>query len=465
MTKLWGGRFSEESDRRFARFNASFHFDRRLLPYDVQATIAHVQVLQQADLFSAEESRRLQQALLEILERSQREPAYLQQAIEQGIEDVHSFVESELVKLVGPLGARVHTGRSRNDQVATDLRLFLRSEIDRTLQEVKRLQEALLDLAERHFGEAIPGYTHLQKAQPVLLAHYLLAYFEMLQRDGDRLLDARCRVNICPLGSAALAGSNHPLDRQLAAKLLGFEGITRNSMDAVSDRDFVIEFCAGAALTLTHLSRLAEDLILYSSTEFGFLEFSDRVTSGSSIMPQKKNPDALELIRGKSARLIGHLTGQLALVKGIPMTYNKDLQEDKEALFDTVDTLQECLNMAVLVLRNTEIKTDRLRAAVQSDFLNATEMADYLADKGLPFRQAHEIVGKVVLAAIGQGVRLEDLSLSQLQQFSPLFEEDLYTALSLEKTLERKSVPGGTSPLRVAEALKEARGRLKAHSA
>jgi argininosuccinate lyase len=461
MTKLWGGRFTGETDEQFAQFNASFRFDRRLFEVDVRGSLAYAEALRQASVLTSDEAEKIKTGLEAILRRGQEEPQYLDEGIEQGIEDVHSFVETELVKLVGEAGYKLHTGRSRNDQVATDLRLYLRERIDDVQILVKGLQQALVDLAEAHKDIAMPGYTHLQKAQPVLFAHYLLAYFEMFARDRERLNDVRARVNVLPLGSGALAGTNYPIDRELLAQLLGFESISRNSIDAVSDRDFVIEFISAAALIMMHLSRLSEDLILYSTSEFGFIELSDKVATGSSLMPQKKNPDALELIRGKVGRVFGHHTALLVVVKGLPLSYNKDLQEDKEPLFDTIDTLIGCLSVMTTVLRNIKVHPERMINAASRDYLNATELADYLVRKGVAFRQAHELVGRVVLYGLEKGKQLDEITIEEYRQFSPLFDEDLYPALSLDAALAGKAVPGGTAPERIAEVVEEAKRQLQ----
>ncbi|RMG56127.1 MAG: argininosuccinate lyase [Acidobacteria bacterium] len=460
MTKLWGGRFADEADERFARFNASFRFDRRLFEVDIRASLAYAEALCEAGVLSRDDAAAIERGLQTILDRGRREPAYLERGVQQGIEDVHSFVEAELVNLIGDAGRKLHTGRSRNDQVATDLRLYLRESIDEIQGLIKALQRALLDLAEAHQDVAMPGYTHLQRAQPVLWPHYLLAYFEMFARDRARLREIRARVNVMPLGSGALAGTNYPIDRQRLADRLGFEAISRNSLDAVSDRDFVIEFIAAAALIMVHLSRLAEDFIIFSTSEFGFIELSDRVATGSSLMPQKKNPDALELVRGKAGRVFGHHLAMLTVMKGLPLGYNKDLQEDKESLFDTIDTLTGCLSVMTVVLKNTRVRSERLIEAASRSDLYATELADYLVGKGMPFRQAHELVGRLVRYGLERGKRLDELSLEEYREFSPLFESDVYEALSLDAALARKDVPGGTAPARVAEALAAARRRL-----
>ncbi|HEV2913590.1 MAG TPA: argininosuccinate lyase [Pyrinomonadaceae bacterium] len=455
---LWGGRFSGEADPRFAEFNRSFSFDRRIFEADVRSSLAHAEALRGAGVLTDSEAARVRNGLQTIQKRAATDPRYFD---ELPSEDVHSFIEARLVQLIGDTGRKLHTGRSRNDQVATALRLWLRDELDRIATSVRGAQGALLDLAEAHREAILPGYTHLQRAQPVLWAHWCLAYFEMLRRDHERLLETRRRVNVLPLGSAALAGTSYALDRAALARELGFEAVSRNSLDAVSDRDFCVETASAASLIMLHLSRLAEDIIIYSTTEFGFLELSDRVATGSSIMPQKKNPDSMELVRGKAGRVFGHTMGLLATLKGLPLAYNKDMQEDKEAIFDTVATLTASLAVTETVLRNTRVREEAMRTAAGHGYMNATELADYLARKGMPFREAHDAVGRIVLRAIERGVELDHLSLDEMRAVSPLIEEDVYEALSLERTLGTKAQPGGTSPERVAEALLEARAFLE----
>lgn len=456
-TNLWGGRFSGQTDRGFAEFNRSFGFDRRLFAADVRASIAHCDGLTNAGVLTSAESNQIKSALQQILDRGQTDASYFD---DPSSEDVHSFVEARLVEMIGDAGRKLHTGRSRNDQVATDLRLWLRDEIDRTALALRSAQEALLELAEAHPEAAIPGYTHLQRAQPVLFAHWCLAYFEMLARDGERLAGVRQRVNILPLGSAALAGTSYAIDRSAVARALGFDEISSNSLDAVSDRDFCVEFASAASLVMIHLSRLAEDIILYSTTEFGFFELSDAVATGSSLMPQKKNPDSMELVRGKTGRVFGHLAALLATMKGLPLAYNKDMQEDKEAVFDTADTVNASLAVTATVLRNLRLNEARAREAASAGCMNATELADYLVRKGMPFREAHETVGRIVVHAIERGVELNDLALTDLKSFSSVIDQDVFESLSLESTLSTKSQKGGTAPERVAEELKSARGRL-----
>jgi len=454
---LWGGRFVAETDIDFAEFNRSFGFDRRLFEVDVQASIAHCDGLMRAGVLTADESKEIKSALKAIVQHGRSNPAYFD---ELPSEDVHSFVEARLVEMIGEVGHKLHTGRSRNDQVATDLRWWLRDEIDRIGLALGDVQRAFLDFADENREALIPGYTHLQRAQPILLAHWCLAYFEMLARDRERLAEARKRVNVMPLGSAALAGTSYKIDRAAVARALGFDSISLNSLDAVSDRDFCIEFASAASLIMVHLSRLAEDIILYCTAEFAFFELSDAVATGSSLMPQKKNPDSMELIRGKAGRVCGHLTALLTMMKALPLAYNKDLQEDKEAVFDTADTVSACLKVTATVLRNIGLNETRAREAASRGYLNATELADYLVRKGVPFRQAHEIVGRIVVHAIRRGVELKNLSLDELKSFSPLIEQDVAESLSLEKTLATKSQGGGTAPERVREALAAARASL-----
>jgi argininosuccinate lyase len=453
--KLWGGRFEGEIDPVFAEFNKSFRFDRRLFEADVVASIAYCQALEGAEVLSAEEGTQIRSALDTILKEG------ISDDNNSPAEDVHSFVEARLVELTGDLGRRLHTGRSRNDQVATDFRLWTRKSIDELDGVVRNVQTSFLDFAEANREVIIPGYTHLQRAQPVLLAHWSLAYFEMLARDRERLIELRHRVNILPLGSAALAGTSFAIDREALARALDFEGVSRNSLDAVSDRDFCVEFLSACSLIMVHLSRVAEDIILYATNEFGFLELGDAIATGSSLMPQKKNPDSMELVRGKAGRVFGDLLALLTTLKGLPLAYNKDMQEDKEAVFDAFDTVSSSLRVTATVMRNISVNTDRALAACSGGYMNATELADYLVRKGVPFREAHEIVGKIVRQAIDLGKELEQLSLDDLRGFSPLIEEDVYEALSLERTISSKSQPGGTAREVVDAALKAARNTLK----
>lgn len=454
---LWGGRFTGDADEGFAAFNRSFAFDRRLFEPDLRASIAHCNGLLGAGVLTSDEAEKIIVGLQTLLDQSLGDANYF-----DGVkpEDIHSFVESRLVELIGDTGLKLHAGRSRNDQVATDLRLWLREAIDVLAARIRSTQKALLDLAEGHRATTLPGYTHLQRAQPILFAHWCLAYFEMLARDRERLADVRKRVNILPLGAAALAGTSYPIDREAVARELGFDAVSRNTLDAVSDRDFCVEFAGACSVVMVHLSRLAEDVILYATTEFGFLELSDAVATGSSLMPQKKNPDSMELVRGKAGRVFGHTMSLLAMLKGLPLTYNKDMQEDKEAIFDTFETVCSCLEVTATVLRNVRVNEERMREATSGGYMNATELADYLARKGMPFRDAHEMVGRMVVHAIQRGVELQELPLEELRSLSTLIEEDVFAALSLKQTLATKSQIGGTSPERVGEALADAQSRL-----
>lgn len=450
---LWGGRFTSGADPSFAEFNSSFSFDQRLFAMDVRASVAHCNGLVGAGVLNADEGEKIKVALQTILERGQGGDGYF--GLES--EDVHSFVETRLVEMTGDVGRKLHTSRSRNDQVATDLRLWMRESIDHISGQVRSTQEALLDLAEQNRNAVLPGYTHLQRAQPLLFAHWCLAYFEMLGRDRERLADARRRVNVSPLGSAALAGASFSIDRKEVGRELGFDSVSRNSVDAVSDRDFCVEFVSACSLVMVHLSRLAEEVILYSTSEFGFFELSDAVATGSSLMPQKKNPDSMELVRGKAGRVFGQVVALLTVLKGLPLAYNKDMQEDKEAVFDAFDTTSSCLEVTALVLRNVQLNEERMRAAASHGMMNATELADYLVRKGVAFREAHETVGRIVVKAIARGIELGELSLEELRTFSGEIEADVFDSLTLEKTLATKAVAGGTAPERVAEALHTAR--------
>ena len=455
--KTWGGRFTEQIDSLFERFNNSFDIDQRLIFEDIEGSMAYASALERAGILSPEELKQIGKGLAEIKKRAEKDPGWLSG---QRDEDVHSFVEARLHEMVGDVAFKLHAGRSRNDQVALDTRLFLKRAIIRVQVQIKGLNHSLLNLSKAHLDVFIPGYTHLRKAQPILFSHYLLAYFEMFQRDYDRFDDCFRRTDFMPLGSGALAGNGFPVDREVLRKELGFAQLTRNSLDAVSDRDYLVEFVSAASLTLVHLSRLAEDFIIYSSAEFGLLELSDAVTTGSSLMPQKKNPDSLELIRGKAGRVFGHLMNLLTLLKALPMAYNKDLQEDKPILFDSLDTLLDCLQVSQTVVKTLKVNKTAAQQSVRKDFLNATDLADYLVRKGLPFRQAHELVGKIVLHCESKRIQLEDLSLAELKTYSELIEEDVYKALSLENSIESRSVVGGTASSRVMEALAEAEKRL-----
>lgn len=450
---LWGGRFSGKADPGFAEFNNSFRFDRRLFEVDVRASIAYCAALERAGVLTQTEASEIRKGL----EAVHAEGV----SVESAAEDVHSFVEARLVELVGDVGRKLHTGRSRNDQVATDFKIWMREALYDLNGLVREVQSALVAFGESNSDVVVPGYTHLQRAQPVLLAHWCLAYFEMLARDRERLAETRRRVNVLPLGSAALAGTSFPIDRESLATALGFESIARNSLDAVSDRDFCVEFLSDCSLVMVHLSRLAEDIILYATSEFGFFALGDAIATGSSLMPQKKNPDSMELVRGKAGRVFGDLMGTLTMLKGLPLAYNKDMQEDKEAVFDAFDTVSSCLQVTSTVMRNITVNEERTQPAASSGYMNATELADYLVRKGMPFRNAHEVVGKIVMHAIELGRELDQLSVAELREFSTLFAEDVHIALSLEQTLKSKSRVGGTSPELVKVTMAQARKSLK----
>jgi len=453
----WSQRFEQGLHPAIERFNASIGFDIALLQEDLDGSVAHARMLGGTGVISEQEATRLIEGLEQV--RAEAAEGRFNPGIEA--EDVHFAVERRLIELLGPLGKKLHTGRSRNDQVGTDLRLWLRRQIDAIDADLLRLQRALLDQAERHADTLIPGYTHLQRAQPLCLAHHLLAYIEMAERDRQRLADVRKRVNICPLGAAALAGTPVPIDRRATAAELGFASIYANSLDAVSDRDFAVEFMAAASLVLAHLSRLSEEVILWATEEFGFISLSDRCATGSSLMPQKKNPDVPELVRGKSGRVFGHLMGLLTMIKGLPMAYNKDFQEDKEALFDGVRTLRDCLEaMAILFEEGLEFRPRRLEAAVASDYSNATDVADYLVARGVPFREAYQLVGGLVKSCVAEGVLLRDLPLERWQQLHPTFDEQIHGAIDPRQVVAARRSEGGTGFAEVQAQLQVQRSRL-----
>ncbi|EJL6351808.1 argininosuccinate lyase [Vibrio cholerae] len=455
---LWGGRFTQAADSRFKSFNDSLRFDYRLAEQDIVGSIAWSKALVSVNVLSVQEQQQLEQALNHLLQSVQQDP---EQILASDAEDIHSWVEQKLIEQVGDLGKKLHTGRSRNDQVATDLKLWCRDQGVHLLLALKTLQQHLVAVAAEHQSTVLPGYTHLQRAQPVTFTHWCLAYLEMFERDESRLTDALARLNTSPLGSGALAGTAYAIDREVLAADLGFTRATRNSLDAVSDRDHVMELMSVASISMLHLSRLAEDMIFYTTGEAGFIELADTVTSGSSLMPQKKNPDALELIRGKTGRVYGALAGMMMTVKALPLAYNKDMQEDKEGLFDALDTWFDCLQMAGLCFDGIKVNAARTLEAAKQGYSNATELADYLVAKGIPFREAHHIVGVAVVAAIGKGVALEELCLAELQQFSPLIEQDVYPILTIESCLEKRCALGGVSPKQVAHALQQAQARVK----
>ncbi len=441
----WSGRFDEPVADFVLRYTASVGFDRRLAFADIDGSLAHAAMLRECDIITAADLADIERGLQQI--RDEIQSNQFEWKLE--LEDVHLNIEKRLTELVGDAGKRLHTGRSRNDQVATDTRLWLRAEIDRIVRLVDGLQHALVELAERNAATVMPGFTHMQVAQPVTFGHHLLAYAEMFERDRARLLDARKRVNCLPLGAAALAGTTYPIDRALVARKLGFESIAENSLDAVSDRDFAIEFCAAAALVMTHISRLAEEIVTWLSPRYAFIRLPDRYTTGSSIMPQKRNPDVAELARGKCGRVTGHLVALLTVMKAQPLAYNKDNQEDKEALFDTVDTVADTLRAFSEMLPGIEVDADAMRRAAEEGYSTATDLADYLVRKGVAFRDAHESVARAVKFAAHQRVALSDLSLMQLQTYSPVIGDDVFDLLSVDGSVGARNHPGGTAPQRV----------------
>ncbi len=454
--KPWGGRFSEPTDAFVERFTASVDFDRRLYHHDIVGSIAHARMLARVGVLTEDERDRIIEGLETI--REEIEAGRFQWSV--SLEDVHMNIEAQLTARIGVTGKKLHTGRSRNDQVATDIRLYMRDEIDAIAAEIRRLQTGLLDLAEREADTIMPGFTHLQTAQPVTFGHHMLAWFEMLERDFQRLQDCRRRVNIMPLGAAALAGTTYPIDRAYTAELLGFDAPTENSLDSVSDRDFAIEFCSAAALIMTHLSRFSEELVLWTSAQFDFIDLPDRFCTGSSIMPQKKNPDVPELVRGKTGRVNGHLISLLTLMKSQPLAYNKDNQEDKEPLFDTVDTLKGSLRAYADMVPAIGVKAENTRAAARRGFSTATDLADYLVKRGVPFRDAHEIVGKAVAFGVAESRDLADMTLEELQQFSDAIEADVFDVLTLEGSVAARDHLGGTAPAQVRAAVGRARQRI-----
>lgn len=454
---LWGGRFTQAADQRFKELNDSLRFDYRLAEQDIVGSVAWSKALVTVNVLTAEEQVRLEEALSVLLEEVRANPRAI---LASDAEDIHSWVEGKLIDKVGDLGKKLHTGRSRNDQVATDLKLWCKEQVVSLQEAVHHLQQALVATAEANQDAVMPGYTHLQRAQPVTFAHWCMAYVEMLARDESRLQDTLKRLDVSPLGCGALAGTAYPMDREQLAGWLGFASATRNSLDSVSDRDHVMELLSNASISMIHLSRFAEDLIFFNSGEASFVDLSDRVTSGSSLMPQKKNPDALELIRGKCGRVQGALTGIMMTMKGLPLAYNKDMQEDKEGLFDALETWMDCLQMAVLVLDGIQVKRPRCKEAAQQGYANSTELADYLVAKGVPFREAHHIVGEAVVEAIAQGKALEALPLADLQKFSSVIGDDVYPILELQSCLDKRAAKGGVSPQQVAQAISDAKTRL-----
>ncbi|UWE03471.1 argininosuccinate lyase [Laceyella sacchari] len=450
-SKLWSGRFTKSTHRWVEEFNASIAFDQVLAEVDIQGSLAHVAMLGKCGILSSDEVAQIEQGLKQILAKVREGRCVF--TIEQ--EDIHMNIEKMLTDEIGPVGGKLHTGRSRNDQVALDMHLYIRMQTVELVRLIHELHGVLLKQASQQIDVILPGYTHLQRAQPVRFSHHLLAYASMFERDMERLIDSYKRVNLCPLGAGAIAGTTFPIDREWVAERLGFDGIYDNSMDAVSDRDYLLEFLSIASIIMVHLSRLAEELILWSSEEFNFVELDDAFCTGSSMMPQKKNPDIPELIRGKSGRVFGHLIGLLTTLKALPLTYNKDLQEDKEGVFDTITTLTGCLKLMAPILETMKVNARRMRQSAEQGFANATDLADYLVERGLPFRQAHEVVGRMVLHCIREGKGLADCTLSECQSFSPLIGEDVYERLGCEQVVEARRSAGGTAKEQVLSTLSQ----------
>ena len=456
MTKLWGGRFQKSAEQWVDEFGASIGFDQQLVMEDLTGSIAHVKMLGDCAILPQGDVVEILNGLEKLKEKAANEEL----VFEVANEDIHLNLEKMLIDLIGPVGGKLHTGRSRNDQVTTDMHLFLKNRVVEIIDSIKIFQKALIAQADQHVKTITPGYTHLQRAQPISFAHHLMAYFWMLERDQERLTESLKRIDISPLGAGALAGTTFPIDREIAANYLGFEQVYANSMDAVSDRDFIVEFLSNASLVMMHLSRFAEEIILWSSQEFQFIELDDAFATGSSIMPQKKNPDMAELIRGKTGRVYGNLVSLLTTLKGLPLTYNKDMQEDKEGMFDTVQTLLGSLKIFEGMVRTMTIHTDRLNEAVHQDFSNATELADYLATKGMPFREAHDVTGKLVFLCIQRGIYLLDLPISDLKEASYLIDEDIYDVLSPFAAVKRRNSLGGTGFDQVRLQLEKAKALL-----
>jgi argininosuccinate lyase len=455
--KTWNGRFAQKTDRMVETFTASIDFDRRLYPYDIQGSMAHCRMLARCGIIADEEAA----SLIQGLENIKQELDQGDFVFDQSLEDIHMHIETRLVEQVGKVALKLHTARSRNDQVALDIRMFLRDAVGQNIDALNELRQVLTDLAETNTDVIMPGYTHTQRAQPVLLAHHFMAYFEMFTRDVQRLSDCLKRINVMPLGTAALAGTTYPIDRSYTAELLDFPAVSENSMDAVSDRDFIVEYLAAAGLCMVHLSRLAEELILWSTSEFRFIELPDAFATGSSIMPQKKNPDVPELVRGKAGRVFGNLMAMLAILKSLPLSYNRDMQEDKVLLFDTVDTLQACLAVFSRMLPELIINREAMGDAVQTGFLNATDLADYLTAGGMPFRDAHHCVGQAVAHALKNGKELHELSLKELQSFSENIQQDVFTILTPEAMVDRRKSAGGTATENVKAAIAKAKKELE----
>ena len=455
--KLWDGRFAGNTSRSVERFTSSIQVDKRLYAYDIDGSIAHCKMLAKCGVITEEDASELTMGLGHIkrnIERGQLE-------YDDSLEDIHMHIEARLFQEVGKVAQKLHTARSRNDQVALDVRMYLRKETADLIRGLARLREQIVLLAKENTDVILPGYTHMQRAQPVLLAHHLMAYYEMFKRDAERFADCLVRINVMPLGAAALAGTPYPIDRQYVAELLGFPAVSTNSMDTVSDRDFIMEFLSAAGICMLHFSRISEEMILWSTSEFGFIELSDAFSTGSSIMPQKKNPDIPELVRGKTGRVIGNLIAMMTIMKSLPMAYNRDMQEDKPPLFRAVDTLTACVGVYTAMLPRLTVKRETMQAAASRGYLNATDMADYLVVQGMPFRKAHECVGKTVGYALEKGKELHELTLAELQTFSSLVKEDIFDFLSIEQVINRRRSFGGTASENVAAAIKTAEAELK----
>jgi argininosuccinate lyase len=455
--KPWAGRFTQPTDKFVEEFTASIDFDQRMYRYDIQGSIAHARMLAKQGIISHDEAQTILRGLESIL--ADIEAGNFEFSV--ALEDIHMNIEARLIERIGAVGGKLHTARSRNDQVALDVRLYLRDEVKAVLGWLDALQESLLAQAEANLGVIMPGYTHLQTAQPVLFAHHMLAYYEMFKRDAGRMADVLGRLNYLPLGAGALAGTTFPIDREFVAEQLGFAGVTRNSLDSVSDRDFALEFCAASSILMMHLSRLSEELILWSSADFAFIELTDAFCTGSSIMPQKKNPDVPELVRGKTGRVYGNLMALLTLMKSLPLAYNKDMQEDKEPLFDTIDTVKGSLKIFADMIRDMRVRAENMRIAAARGFSTATDVADYVVRKGLPFRQAHEVVGKTVRYCIETGKDIPELSLEEFRQFSPLIEADIYEFVTLEASVNARRATGGTAREAVEREIARARAERK----
>ena len=457
MAQLWGGRFTKETDKLVYNFNASISFDQKFYKQDIMGSKAHVKMLAKQGILTEEERDQILEGLDGIL----RDVENGSLEITPEYEDIHSFVEANLIDRIGDPGKKLHTGRSRNDQVALDMKLYVRDEIDEIDGELKTLLQELLSLMEKNVHTYMPGFTHLQKAQPVTLAHHIGAYFEMFRRDRERMADIRKRMNLCPLGAGALAGTTYPLDREYTAQLLGFDGPTRNSMDSVSDRDYVIELLSALSTVMMHLSRFSEEIILWNSNEYGFVEIDDAYSTGSSIMPQKKNPDIAELLRGKTGSVYGALMSILTTMKGIPLAYNKDMQEDKELTFDAIDTVKGCLRLFAGMISTMEFRREVMEASAKNGFTNATDAADYLVNHGVPFRDAHGIVGRLVLLCIDRGISLDELPLEEYQKLSPAFQEDIYEAVSMKTCVEKRETYGAPGPEAMEKVIRENRKYLE----